>query len=119
MELRIIDKTFHVWLAPHDQLLSVRLRPTIRIPLRHIRAVRTELPPRRGIEWRIPGTAVPGLIQAGTYYSKRGKEFWYMTRARRATPLVLELEGEPYDRIVLGVPDNRAWAERLEARLAE
>jgi hypothetical protein len=115
MELRIIGDAFHVWLAPHEQLLAVRLKPTIVVPLRHLSAVGTEMPPRRGIEWRIPGTYLPGLIQAGTYYTRRGKEFWYVTRARRGSLLVLELEDEPYERLVLGVPDNRTWAERLES----
>ena len=35
-------------------------------------------------EIKAPGTSIPGLIKAGTFYSNRGKEFWYVTKGKDA-----------------------------------
>jgi hypothetical protein len=83
------------------------------IPVSHIARVSKDAPQTVWREWRAPGTFVPYLIKAGTYYTPRGKEFWYMTRWRE--PVVLELTGEPYQRMIIGLPpaEQEAWLEKL------
>jgi len=49
-------------------------------------------------QFTIHGTYLPEVIKAGTYYTPRGKEFWYVTKKGC---LVLELRDEPYKRIIL------------------
>lgn len=79
------------------------------IPREHIRGVRASAPKTSWKEIRAPGTFVPWVIKAGTYYTTRGKEFWHVTR--KSHPITLELSHEKYRRLVLGVAD----AERILA----
>lgn len=52
-------------------------------------------------EIRVPGMFLPRVIKAGTYYSNRGKEYWYRTRPKRY-PVVVQLENESYKRLIIG-----------------
>ena len=52
---------------------------------------------------RCPGTAIPWLIYAGTYYGKRRKEFW--DRTVRGQGIRIDLNNGPYTRIVVDVAD--------------
>lgn len=52
---------------------------------------------------RCPGTAIPRVIIAGTYYGQGRKEFW--NTHFRGGALVFDLKGAEYTRIVVDV-DN-------------
>ncbi|MEU6204220.1 hypothetical protein ABZ814_11600 [Micromonospora musae] len=57
----------------------------------------------RGRGLRLPGTYWPNLIMAGSYVSRtRGRSFWCVHRAEEL--LLVELAGQPYDRLLLEVP---------------
>ena len=62
-----------------------------------------------------PGTAIPGVIIAGTYQNlKERKEFW-CTHFNGNT-IVIDLEGEKYNRVVLDLPQDEPvdhWIEKL------
>lgn len=53
--------------------------------------------------WRIPGTHVPGLIVAGTYYRNKKKYFWDVVNAQNT--VVLEVNNFKYDEIHVEVQD--------------
>ncbi len=76
------------------------LRREIRVPVSSVSAVATDVP-RRGVPsgFRMPGTYLPGLIQAGTYRRKGEKSFWLAGRSRTVT--VIECRGAEFDRVVL------------------
>jgi hypothetical protein len=63
-----------------------------------------------------PGTAIPGVIIAGSYQNLGSrKEFW-CTHFRDNT-IVIDLEREHYDRIVLDLPPDQpinTWIDRLK-----
>ena len=69
---------------------------------------------------RVPGTAIPGLIIAGTYLQKGDRAFVSWTR-KRGLPLEItlaakmepEARGTRYTRIFLGVDDAQAWADQI------
>lgn len=63
--------------------------------------------------WRIPGTHVPGLIIAGTFYLHGERIFWDVRDASRA--VVVELDGHAYDRLVIEVEDPAAVVAMLAA----
>ncbi|MFB9235253.1 hypothetical protein ACFFWC_06830 [Plantactinospora siamensis] len=68
----------------------------------------------RGRGLRLPGTAWPGVIMAGSYLSREnGRSFWCVHRAD--TVLLIELTGQPFDRLVLEV-DHPAEVSREIAR---
>jgi hypothetical protein len=115
MQFNIVDDQLQIEFALHEQLLAVRLHKIWSIPLNQITQVTTELPPNTWKEIRAPGSFVPGLIKAGTYYTDRGKEFWYVTRKNNfGNVLNIELESEDYKRIVLNNVENYLeWQQRI------
>jgi hypothetical protein len=61
--------------------------------------------------WRCPGTAIPKLIIAGTYYGRGRKEFWN-THFKGA--IVFDLKNMEYTRIVVDVADPNKVLSELE-----
>jgi hypothetical protein len=100
-----------------EYLWAFRLAP-VSVPLAHVTRAEASLPPWTWKELRAPGTAIPGLIKAGTYYTSRGREFWYVVRSRWAKPLTIDLEGERFRRIVISIDDAEGWADRINAAVA-
>ena len=88
------------------------------IPLEHIRSVRVDPEPARG--WwhglRMPGTQVPGVITAGTYYQKDGVVFYDVHNPDRT--IVLELEHDTYKRLVVEVEHPEETVQMLNAAIA-
>ncbi|MGK7889768.1 MAG: hypothetical protein AB4042_10565 [Leptolyngbyaceae cyanobacterium] len=123
MDLKLSGDTFTITLGGWEQLWAAHLGKTIYIPLKHIVQVDTGKPEGIWEGIRAPGTFVPGVIRAGTYYTQRGREFWYVTRQTDqwddVTVLRLHLSpDEYYKRIVLAVPDGHAWGDRLQTALS-
>lgn len=87
------------------------LRRTVRLAREQVAAVEVgPAPARHG--WRAPGTYWPGLIAAGTWRDRDGKELWDVRRGER----VLVIDGTddaPFRRVVLEVVDPDAVAARL------
>ncbi|HEU4698927.1 MAG TPA: hypothetical protein VFS40_07100 [Gemmatimonadales bacterium] len=65
---------------------------------------------------RLPGTHIPGIITAGTFLQDGRRTFWDVHDAERA--IVVELEGERYDRLVVEVEHPMAVVSRIQAALA-
>ncbi|HVE73991.1 MAG TPA: hypothetical protein VNA30_02735 [Mycobacteriales bacterium] len=86
---------------------------TLRVPVGLVKGVAASprrLVPATGL--RLPGTAIPGVLRAGSYGTGASRDFWLVRRAKHV--LVIELEaGAPYRRIVLEVADPNAEAVRL------
>ena len=61
---------------------------------------------------RCPGTALPGVICAGTYYGKGRKEFW--DRTAKGQGIVIDLRDGPFTRIVVDVADPDAAISMLK-----
>ncbi|NJO73737.1 MAG: hypothetical protein HC833_08235 [Leptolyngbyaceae cyanobacterium RM1_406_9] len=115
MNLQIEGDRLKINLSFLEKLLTLQFNNTFEIPLEHIERVSTEKPSASGLKYRMPGTEIPGLIAAGTYYSDRGREFWYVTGDRHY--LLLDLKEEFYQKIVLTLEQNETWAERLSTQI--
>ncbi|AFZ23554.1 hypothetical protein Cylst_1259 [Cylindrospermum stagnale PCC 7417] len=111
MNLSIIDEKLQIEFTLKEQLLAVRFNKVWQIPLAHIEQVTTAEPQSNWKELRAPGSFVPGLIKAGTYYTDRGKEFWYVNR--ETNYLTIELQDESYKRIILTIDNNEVWRQQL------
>ena len=69
---------------------------------------------------RVPGTAIPGLIIAGTYLQKGDRAFVSWTR-KYGLPLEItlaakmdpEARGTRFTRILVGVDDAQGWADKI------
>ena len=112
MNLSIVGDKLLIDLEWYEQLWAFTLNKTFEIPLNHIKRVTTEEPQSTWAEIRAPGTFLPGVIKAGTYYTRNGREFWYVTREQDY--LVLELEDEPFKKMVLTIEQSEAWLNRIQ-----
>ncbi len=116
MNFNIDRQHLRLELEWYERLWSVHVSQFIEIPLAHIRTISTDDPNDIMAGIRAPGTFVPALIKAGTYYTQRGREFWYVTRDQAC--LTLELDpSEYYKRIVVNAENNLAIAQQLQSQI--
>ena len=118
MELTLSNTIFTLSLEGHEQLWAAHIGKTIQIPIHTVVQFSTSTPDDLWKGIRAPGTFVPGLIRAGTYYTTKGREFWYVTRQSgpliQTKVLTLDLaQTEYYKRIVLSVENPEMWCDRL------
>ncbi len=109
MKLNIEEDKLQIKLNPLEIILS--FHGSLRVPLNHIIQVSTKRPEWEWKQVRVPGAYIPFLLKMGTYYGGQGKEFWQKTLGRPF--LIIELRDWDYNRIVLTMDDNEAWAERI------
>ena len=101
-----------------DRVLAVRR--TVRVPLAHVRGASVQSGWPRGL-WkfvRIPGTYIPGVVLAGTYYGwGQGWHFFAIHDPKKS--IAIDLTGEFYKRLVVQVEgETPAKAvRRIEAAL--
>ena len=91
------------------------LKSHLEIPRAHIRSARIDPEPARG--WwhglKLPGTSIPGLLTAGTFYQSDGAVFYDVHDPERT--VVLELDHEHYRRLVIEVEDPPAVVAMLSS----
>ncbi len=113
MQLTLKQSQLKIQMDWYEQLWAFTLHNPIEIPVDHIVRATTAEPQSSWTGIRAPGTHIPGVIKAGTYYTRRGKEFWYAIAD--ATFLTIELRDQPYQKIVLTLVGNEDWADRLNS----
>ncbi|MBW4487488.1 MAG: hypothetical protein KME12_06835 [Trichocoleus desertorum ATA4-8-CV12] len=121
MHIKIDNDKFCIELNFWEKLWSLQFNHTWQIPLSHIERATTTAPMSnwKEINWKevkMPGTFVPGVIKAGTYYTERGREFWYVTDDKNY--LTLDLKNEFYQKVILTVGQSHFLAEQLNRSLA-
>ena len=90
------------------------LQSRFQIPISKIRAVRRDTTVMEGL-WkglRFPGTHIPGLIVAGTYYRRGKKSFWDVVKGEGA--IVVDVEDGPYDEVVVQVASPEEVVKLIE-----
>ena len=117
MKLYLESDQLIIELEWYEQCWALSLERQLHIPLINIDRISTTEPQTTWMEIRAPGTFVPGVIKAGTYYSKGSKRFWYATSDKNY--LTLDLRNESYRQIVITIPDNTFWEERINNTLDE
>ena len=99
-----------VRLATLDRILA--MRGSFSIPFLDITSGSTASLPSTCKEVRSPGTFIPGVIKAGTYYNSRGEEFWMVKKGQQI--LNIEVKEMPYKRFVLGVENSEELVRKLD-----
>jgi hypothetical protein len=98
------DLVLHVRGA--DQLWA--LKSTLEIPLRHIAGIAADPSIARG--WwhgvRLPGTNIPGVLTAGTFYQHGKRIFWDVHHPDNT--VVIDLRDERYNQLIVEVADPEA-----------
>lgn len=86
-----------------DKLWALHSR--LRVPLEHVRGARVDRAIAHG--WwhgfRAPGTSIPGVLTAGTFYHDGKRVFWDVHHPENV--VVVELADERYDELVIEVAD--------------
>lgn len=95
------------------------LRSTLRVPLAHISDVRHD--PDRATKafpgLRMPGTHIPYVYTAGTYYQGDFRpDFWTVRRAEHAIVIQCTSEGA-FDEIIVEVADPAATVAEIRRAL--
>jgi hypothetical protein len=89
----------------------------LEIPVAHIRGVRADPTIARG--WwkgiKAPGTSIPGVIRAGTFYQDDKRVFWDVHDPDKT--VVIDLHDERYDQLIVEVADPAATVSQLSAVL--
>jgi hypothetical protein len=92
-------------------------KSSLEIPLVHIGGIRADPEAARG--WyhgiRMPGTNVPGVITAGTFYQDGKRIFWDVHHPEKT--IVIDLHDERYSELVVEVDDPDAAVELVKAAL--
>jgi hypothetical protein len=90
------------------------LKSTLEIPLEHIAGVRADPKAARG--WfhglKMPGTNIPGVITAGTFYQQSKRIFWDVHDAEKT--IVLDLRHDKYAELIVEVADPAAAVKLIQ-----
>ncbi len=93
------------------------LKSSLEIPLEHIAAIRTDSEIAKG--WwhgiRMPGTHIPGVITAGTFYQDGKRIFWDVHHPENV--VVIELKDERYQQLIVEVADPEQAVEMVRSFL--
>jgi hypothetical protein len=93
------------------------LKSSLEIPLRHIAGIRADSSIAHG--WwhglRMPGTNLPGVITAGTFYQDGKRVFWDVHHPENT--VVIELHDERYDELIVEVADPKQTVAVVQTAL--
>lgn len=93
------DQSLRIELAWWEKLVSVHWN--FEIPRSQIVFAEVHEPTWAWTDIRFGGTFIPNMIRAGTFLTKRGREYW-LTKHDRPEVLTIELQDHFYKRLVLG-----------------
>ena len=115
VELSVAEGKLTLRVMGADKLWA--LKSSLEIPLLHIAGVRADPEVARG--WwhgvRLPGTNVPGVITAGTFYQDGKRVFWDVHHPE--STIVIDLHDEHYNQLIIEVADPQAAVNLIQTAL--
>jgi hypothetical protein len=112
VDLSISDGNLLLHVRGADRLWA--FKSSLEIPLAHIADVRAD--PAIAHGWwhglRMPGTNIPGVITAGTFYQDGKRVFWDVHNPDNT--IVIELEDERYAELIVEVVNPNAAVELIK-----
>jgi hypothetical protein len=115
VDLSIAEAKLTLHVRGADKLWA--LKSSLEIPLVHITGVRAD--PEAAGGWyhgmRMPGTNVPGVITAGTFYQDGKRVFWDVHHPEKT--IVIDLHDERYNELVVEVDDPEAAIRLIQTAL--
>src|SRR5262245_17682578 len=116
VDLSVADGKLILHVRGADKLWA--LKSSLEIPLAHIAGVRADPDVAKG--WyhgvRLPGTNIPGVITAGTFYQHGQRVFWDVHHPEDT--IVIELRDEQYSELIVEVPDPQLAVEMIKGAIA-
>jgi hypothetical protein len=92
---------------------------SLEIPLAHVKGAYPGLEAEHGLDWtsiRAPGTFLPGVITAGTFYQHGKTVFWDVHN--REKTVAIELHDERYNLLVVEVADPDSTIKIITGAIA-
>jgi hypothetical protein len=90
------------------------MKSELRVPLAHVAGAERDAEEAKA--WyhglRAPGTNIPGVIVAGTFYAHEGRVFWDVHHGANA--IAIRLHDETYVKLVVEVEDPDATITLIE-----
>ena len=115
MDLSIAEGKLTLNVRGADKLWA--FKSSLEIPLVHIVGVRAD--PESAGGWyhgiRMPGTNVPGVITAGTFYRDGKRVFWDVHHPEKT--IVIDLHDERFNQLVVEVADPEAAVKPIQNAL--
>ena len=115
MDLSIAEGKLMLNVRGTDKLWA--FKSSLEIPLVHITGVRADPEFARG--WwhgvRMPGTNVPGVITAGTFYQDGKRVFWDVHHPEKT--IVIDLHDERFNELVVEVADPETAVKLIQTAL--
>ena len=94
------------------------LKSTLSIPLEHITAIRMDEDVIK--KWwhgmKLPGSNLPGVITAGTFYQDGKRVFWDIHHPKAA--VVISLNHETYNELVIEVENPDLFVKELQGKIS-
>ncbi len=117
-EVELTESTLIIHVRGIDKILA--LRSHLEIPLTHVRGAapldaQTQADLRQSL--RVPGTYLPGVIIAGSYWQWSNHEwmFWDVEHPEQA--VVITVDHEKFTRLVIEVADPAATIATISAAI--
>jgi hypothetical protein len=111
---QIIDGNLILRMEGMDEVWA--LKSELTIPLKHITEVRMDEEVVRG--WyhgiKFPGSNIPGILTAGTFYQDGKRVFWDIHHPEAA--VVISLTHESYSELVIEVEDPQGLVRDINQR---
>ena len=115
VELSIAEGKLALHVKGADKLWA--FKSSLEIPLAHIASVHADPEAARG--WwhgvRMPGTNLPRVITAGTFYQHGNRVFWDVHNPENT--IIIHLHDERYNQLIVEVADPRAAVNLIQTAL--
>lgn len=116
VELSVAEGKLTLHVKGADKLWA--FKSSLEIPLAHIASVGPANPEIVHGWWhgiRMPGTNLPGVITAGTFYQDGKRIFWDVHDPNKT--IVIDLHDERYNQLIVEVADPRAAVNLIQNAL--
>jgi len=115
VDLSIAEGKLTLHVRGADKLWA--FKSSLEIPLVHITEIKADPSIVHG--WwhglRMPGTNIPGVLTAATFYQDGKRVFWDVHNPENT--VVIGLRDERYNELIVEVPDPKAAVELVKATL--
>ncbi|HEX3662156.1 MAG TPA: hypothetical protein VHU89_12030 [Acidobacteriaceae bacterium] len=116
VDLSVCEGNLVLHVRGADQLWA--LKSTLEIPLRHVAGIKADPSVAHG--WwhglKMPGTNLPGIITAGTFYQDGQRVFWDVHHPD--STVVIALHDERYNELIVEVADPEEAVRVVSSAIA-
>jgi hypothetical protein len=115
VDLSVADGILTLHVRGADKLWA--FKSSLEIPFQQVAGIRADSTIAHG--WwhgvRMPGTNIPGVLTAGTFYQDSKRVFWDVHNPDRT--IVIELRDERYNELIVEVEDPNFAVELVKSAL--